>query len=329
MKPRTEKKQIAVGKAERNFRLTKPYVILLILALGFNLVGFLSISRTISIYNDIEASAGNLLAALILDFELDGTTWVTEEDAADLDPGDSITRNIKVVDANSIDFEYVVRAVQTSGDNDFCSELQLEAFLEGNPVYIGDLLSFISTSTTFGEFGDDWFFRAFIPSTAPSLNDKTCAFNFIYDGWQEEFLGLVTGYNDTEFTDNILSAGACVEKEVRSKGYWTTHEENWIFPQTLGNITIENENDASFIFDLPDDSQENKLKKQLLALKFNIAYFGVGGAVVPGESITISELAAEADALLSEDPLPADDVLEEMKNRVEAVNVAEAVEVCA
>ena len=120
----------------------------------------------------------------------------------------------------------------------------------------------------------------------------------------------------------------CEQQQVGSMGFWQTHEEFWIFPQTLGTNLVANASDAELVFDLPNNVMENKLRKQLLALKFNIAYFGVGNALVPGDTITISQLAAEADALLSQDPLPADSVLEEMKNRVEAVNTAGTVQVC-
>ena len=86
----------------------------------------------------------------------------------------------------------------------------------------------------------------------------------------------------------------CVTFEVRSKGFWSTHSEFWTLPQTLGNEVIQTPQEAQAIFNLSNSSQANKLKKQLLTLKFNIAYFNNGMAFVPDENITLLELVNQA-----------------------------------
>lgn len=121
----------------------------------------------------------------------------------------------------------------------------------------------------------------------------------------------------------------CVEFEVRSTGYWRTHEENWILPQTLGAEVISTPEEAAAIFDLDQSTAENRLKKQLLALKFNIAYFDAGSGFAPYQSITLNQLAAEADTLLLQDPPVSNLALNTMKDRVEAVNVAGFVSTCS
>jgi hypothetical protein len=127
----------------------------------------------------------------------------------------------------------------------------------------------------------------------------------------------------------------CKKFEIRSRGYWKTHEEDWILPQTVGPEYVETEEEAEEVFDSHDTMAE-KLARELLALKFNIAHFGLGSALVPGDppdgGITIDELAWEADQLLAheaEDPdSVSDDELEEMKDRVEKVNNAKKVSTC-
>ncbi|MDZ4229596.1 MAG: hypothetical protein U1C53_00475, partial [Candidatus Veblenbacteria bacterium] len=119
----------------------------------------------------------------------------------------------------------------------------------------------------------------------------------------------------------------CRQVEVRGMGYWKTHEENWILPQTLGDESVDTASEAQDVFDLNDSVMRNKLMKHLLALKFNIAYFGVGPLVPASETITVDELAALADALL-QDGSATDAQLEAMKNRVEAVNEADYLEDC-
>lgn len=139
----------------------------------------------------------------------------------------------------------------------------------------------------------------------------------------------------TAFEAHVINVTATIERkqctqyEVQSKGFWKTHEEFWIFPQTLGPDTIATSTDAVAVFDASNSSMRNKLKKQLLALKFNIAYYGAGSAFVPNEATTtLSDLVAQADALLSQDPPPLDSTLEAMKDRIESVNIAGKVSTC-
>ncbi|MBI5816877.1 MAG: hypothetical protein HZB09_00425 [Candidatus Yonathbacteria bacterium] len=121
---------------------------------------------------------------------------------------------------------------------------------------------------------------------------------------------------------------SCVTYEVKSMGFWKTHDNLWIFPQTLGSDTIATSTDAAAVFNADNSSMRNKLKKQLLALKFNDSYYGLGNALVPNSTTTITTLIAQADALLSLDPPPVDSVLEAMKNQVESVNTAQKVSTC-
>lgn len=120
----------------------------------------------------------------------------------------------------------------------------------------------------------------------------------------------------------------CQEFTIQSKGFWKTHSSLWIFPQTLGPDTIATSTDATAIFNADNSSMRNKLKKQLLALKFNVSYYGLGSAFIPNSTTTIATLIAQADALLSQNPPPADSVLEAMKNQVELVNTAQKVSTC-
>ncbi|MFH1866570.1 MAG: carbohydrate binding domain-containing protein [Patescibacteria group bacterium] len=116
----------------------------------------------------------------------------------------------------------------------------------------------------------------------------------------------------------------CVQWEVRSMGFWKNHPELRIFPQTVGDIVVSNHAEADAVFDNYSFSARNKLRGQLLALMFNIPYFDIGGVLVPNEAITVSELAAEAAALLlKNNPLATDSELLAMKDRVEAVNIIE------
>src|SRR3990167_4339401 len=101
--------------------------------------------------------------------------------------------------------------------------------------------------------------------------------------------------------------------------------------QIVGVILISTPEEAEDMLNAHADMTD-KLERELLALKFNVAYFGVGESLVPGEDITISELIDEADALLTADfPEPdpvSDQELEDMKDRGEKTNNAKKVSPC-
>ena len=73
------------------------------------------------------------------------------------------------------------------------------------------------------------------------------------------------------------------------------------------------------VFDDYDLSMRNKLKGQLLAMKFNVAHFGAGDYFVASEGKTINQIIAEADGLLLQDPEPSQDILEAIKNILESL----------
>jgi hypothetical protein len=119
----------------------------------------------------------------------------------------------------------------------------------------------------------------------------------------------------------------CVDFEIWNRSTWAGHQELFVLPQTVGSLTVSDPVIALSILNT-NDTRFNRLRAQLLALKFNIAHFGAGEALVPGESITLNQLAAQADALLVQDPPATNPELETMKLRVERVNRARVVSTC-
>lgn len=137
----------------------------------------------------------------------------------------------------------------------------------------------------------------------------------------------------TAFEAQVINVTAqiepCIEFETRSRGFWKNHEDLWILPQTLGNDVIETPEEARAVLGVEGGTMTEKLRAQLLTMKFNIAYFGISAdALVPGETTTVHDLAAEADHALAQDPPPSDEDLENIKDRVERVNVVERVSTC-
>ena len=120
----------------------------------------------------------------------------------------------------------------------------------------------------------------------------------------------------------------CIILETRSYGFWKNHPEFRIFPQTLGNEEINDNAEADAIFDLPSNVMLNKLKKQLLALKFNVSYFNSGQGLVPGENTTVAQIIIDADDMIVLDPSASNSALENMKDRIESANVAHTISTC-
>lgn len=120
----------------------------------------------------------------------------------------------------------------------------------------------------------------------------------------------------------------CMDFPTRNRSTWLNDfPQDWVLPQMLGNIEVNFPADAAHYLDT-NAGRVDRLRAQLLALKFNIAHFGSGEAFVPGESITLNQLAAQADALLMQEN-PSNGDLETMKERVEDVNRARQVSTCA
>ena len=125
-----------------------------------------------------------------------------------------------------------------------------------------------------------------------------------------------------------VTARICNYVETRTMGFWKTHpnviEEAKLYPQFLGGCP-----DVWFygfpavfeVFKNADaDIMVDMLKGQLLAMKFNVAYFpGTGDFEYEGE--TINQIIEDADAMLRMcPPPPPREDLEAMKNLLDLLN---------
>lgn len=160
-------------------------------------------------YTDREGGGLNGVS-VPLDFILEASAWDPIADATDLDPGESVTKTIRVVDDASFStpFKYGVKTVPTGGDLDFCAALQLEATMDGVPAYNGLLLDFDFWPVTFDPAGSLWTMRVSLPGGASVVDGQTCDFDFLYQGWQERFSIFPQGYHDEELVSDRLATGS-------------------------------------------------------------------------------------------------------------------------
>jgi len=128
-----------------------------------------------------------------------------------------------------------------------------------------------------------------------------------------------------------VTARICNYSQTKSMGYWKNHEIVYLphLPQTLGNDNITNISEATAVFDEASGKEMKKmLKAQLLAMKFNIAHFGIGEYIVESEGKNLNDIVAAADELLKQDPEPPKEVLKAMKDLLESVNILHLLKFC-
>ncbi|MDD5433730.1 MAG: TasA family protein, partial [Candidatus Pacebacteria bacterium] len=305
----------------------KGVALFLILVLNWNLLGI--IHDTIAYFNDQETSSASFMAGS-LDFELNSPA---EFNPGFLAPGETAMRTIEFVNLSNTP-KYKIKAADFTGD--LCEYLDIEANLKSGDIeFSGKLTDFVFGPVVY-EAPEIWDFTLSLPNDAPeTAQGQTCQFNFVFFGSQtKNNLEFGLGFNDEEQIGSNVGSKTCYSSETRSKGYWKTHPNVYFphLPQTLGcsivdgldclfgNETVGTQAKLLQILDTDYSlSMRNKLRGQLLAMKLNVAHFGVGDYFVAATSQTINEIIVEADDLLRQNPAPNNDALEAMKTLLESL----------
>lgn len=295
------------------------------LILTLNWAGLAAVGQTFGYFSDTESSSGIFVAGT-LDFVLDSPLDFPSVCSTEGKPAERIVSIIN----NGNPFKYVASSTDLTGD--VCDYVNLEANLDGGePEYVGPLKDFNSGVFEFSE-PETWNFKLLFSSALPpELAGQTCTFKFVFDGSQtKNDLPFGEGFSDTEEITSNITAPDCQSYETKSMGYWKTHSEIYagLLPQSLGDEIISTPAGANQVFKRYSDSMRNKLRGQLLAMKFNIAYLGIGGYLVESEDQTLSQIVEEADELLRQQPPPADSELAAMKNLLEYWNVDQQLTIC-
>jgi len=342
-KPTKRIAQRTIKKAETKKEDKFLQIVTLLLAVGMvlNWAGFSGIVGTIAYLSDIEESTANTFTAGALDFILGSPN---DFNPALLAIGDSASREINFT--NNYNFpKYKVKTDGFTGG--LCDYLILEGSVDGGTSVSMDLIEFVSAIVDFSE-PDLWSFKLTLPLDAPETAEgKDCKFNFIFDGSQiKNDLPFGMGFNDTEEINSYIASEKCEDYEIRSQGYWKTHPEIYAqyLPQNLGSYVVDTSTKANAVFlECGGSDMADKLRCQLLAMKFNVAHFGVGdyyvescgcetgilcgGGCIKDVNKTINEIIAGADDLLTY-PYGTFAEKEKMKNLLDCLNNLELVEVC-
>lgn len=185
--------------------------------------------------SDEESSSENTFSTETLDFSL-----TSSEDFSPLTliPGELATRSLSVVKDGSLDFQYNIQAVKTSGDDGFCNALQVEAQLDGVPQYTGSLMSLnLAPSVVISDEQDNWQFILSFTDNNPDLQNQTCSFDFIFEGSQLDS----SGFSDQEKVSNTIQSGYWEVKinEVYYDTVGIDSKEEWIELYNAGSGTVD------------------------------------------------------------------------------------------
>lgn len=194
----TKKRKLLRAKRQKTIRK----ILCLVLVVALNWMGFGGIHPTRAYFNDTESSTGNTYTAGTLDLAVSSGDWSPAETVLNLNPGDTVSKTLTVQNNGSLNLKYGVSVVKTSGDDDFCNNLNLSASLNG---YNDSLMSFNVTDLLLVTSAiDTWNLSVTLPASAPEFTESGCGFDFVFDAWQEN-LTFGQGFSDTEEDSNYLS----------------------------------------------------------------------------------------------------------------------------
>ena len=204
----------------------------LLVILGLNWTGLSAIIETFAYLNDTEDSLENTFVATTLDFSLNAGSDFTPE----VTPTQNSVRNISVIKDGVLDFEYNLKTENETGY--LCDYLNLTITRDGVDIgYAGNLKGFTYDAGQFSD-PDNWQFTASLIGNDPSLENETCAFDFVFDGSQ---IGSA-GFSDQEIISNIITSGQLIVKagdvvinELMWMGSFLKPKDEWI---ELRNMTF-------------------------------------------------------------------------------------------
>jgi hypothetical protein len=173
----------------------------------YSLICFNLITFTGAYVSDTEISPLNSVSSSTLNFDLTDSQGLPISeyfiDTAIL-PSQEIEKSVIVEKNGEENLDYKVHTIITGGDADFCSQLDLEATLNGVVQYSGLLENLDINPYFLNDSPDNWTFLVKWESGDSSSQGKSCQFNFVYYGWQIDSDG-TWGFNDMEILTNTIA----------------------------------------------------------------------------------------------------------------------------
>lgn len=122
-------------------------------------------------------------------------------------PYHTLWREIIINKKGSLNFQHSISVAQVSGDSGLCQALEAKAYLNGNSVYEGKLLSLNYEPVIYSSTSSELKIIISLPINSPrNLNSKTCGLKYVINGWQENFVG-PGGFSDSDQVIDSISSG--------------------------------------------------------------------------------------------------------------------------
>ncbi|XOB41684.1 MAG: TasA family protein [Candidatus Nealsonbacteria bacterium] len=263
-------------------------IVCLLIIIGLNWTGLLAVGETFAFFSDSKDSNANTFTAatLYLSLRSGQGNFVPPEIANDMDPGESVARDIYIKKEDSLAFQYNAHSEPVSGscDLNFYNILELKVWYnwyEAEPglspehlqyrhmdlKYDGLLKDFnlrnlnqtdpdlrIPNSHTYYSnvfYGPDehWlYFQITLPSTWTE-NNKFCNFKFVFDGWQDN----IENYGDGGFTDKEEIYSTLIDSVFIEEEELVTEDEELDSEEVIENAAEE----IPVIEEEPTEEEEN------------------------------------------------------------------------
>ncbi len=191
-------------------------LMLMVILLSLNFSGA---KKTFAIFNDSGSAPANNLVAGTLDF----TANSDGELSFNFKPGEVLKKKVLVANNGTLNFQYNVVLENNSGSGDLCGQLITSVDLDGLQVYSGNLIDFTSGDIIFTPTEDRWAFSVSLPTGTENLENKTCQFKFIFNGWQDN-LSSGLGFTDIENVQSNFQADYCGHSNGNNHNHHPSHK---------------------------------------------------------------------------------------------------------
>lgn len=106
-----------------------------------------------------------------------------------------------------MDFKYHVKFKKTEGDDVLCNKLTLQALLNGQEKYKGELHKFSIDSSLSGQGKDDWVMFVGLEDSDAQLQNKVCRFDFALNSFHLDPDENPVGIYARRTLNNTLTSG--------------------------------------------------------------------------------------------------------------------------
>lgn len=186
-----------------------------LLIISLNWTSLSVIGSTMAAFSDTEISELSVLDTGSLNLALNYTQvgFAPEE----IQAGQSASLSAVLSDLSDVPIRYRTGVKKISGGLNVCENLNLEAKLDGQPIYNNRLLDFNAGPLVFATSSEEtatstaeWLFEIDYPAASESLlgSDRTCKFIISFDGWQLDLPDPSQGFTSHKEVSLIVMIGS-------------------------------------------------------------------------------------------------------------------------